>query len=883
MPLNDLVFTDINDTPSNPRLGLGYHQLYDPTSLIGLISKLPDVTRVGDTITLYWDSAIAQQYDLDQPTIDKGWLSFNVSPNCIFDPVGDVYYTLFDHQSNDLQTSPERTIAVNRRVPGGLDPETDTAINEAMAPCTVSPDPVSSPTATVTVSIPAWINQELGDELTVMWNNIRVPLAKLQTLGPVDVIIPGDVLAQGGSSDKLMVNYEIRDLVDNYSLVSPSTYVRVEIDPDALTAPRVDEADRTTLILDLEALGDNDAHVTIPTYVGNGNPYEVTLSWVGKTPTADISLNLPPQTVDDPAFDHATFTIPNAHLKLIAGGSAVVRYSLVQQGVTEPKQSKTTSITLTGLPVELAAPVVVEAGGTAIIDLALVTGNSVTVSIAAYSGQSAGDKVLLSWKGTPKDGGPVNYTAEYTIKAGEELLGTTFIVLRENLDPLADGTLELTYQVVFQVTGNTQNSPSTTYSIIAAVSETLPAPVVAGVTQGGTLNPGLITDGVRVTVHYDSMLATDKIRVAWFGEPSFVEVQGNASGTVQVTFPNSVVAASLGQSVVVRYGVTHTGGTEASSEMVQFSVGTLTESQLPTPMVTEAQNGVLDLNTFAGAAHLMVPKWTLSAVGQRVWLTVSGPGGVPTLPILTGYPISTEEANNGIARDIPRAELTKYANGSEMTVACKMTFDGGESEASAIAFPRVAYIVRVTPALTIDQSVMTLSGIVVRLSWPTTGLQFLDNAQTRVARGGVPPYTYSSSNVAVATVSPSGEVVGQGNGGSLITVQDSAQARLSYTVNKTNAYSLAVSAGAVTAQQAIDWKNSIPGATLTGYGIPAMIRVYGPNANWPLPTNSVYWTCDPTGCVDTNSRVAYTPYDGQYTCRAQTSTLWLAWCLKPYP
>lgn len=28
--LHDLVFTDINDSADNPRLGLGYHQLYDP-------------------------------------------------------------------------------------------------------------------------------------------------------------------------------------------------------------------------------------------------------------------------------------------------------------------------------------------------------------------------------------------------------------------------------------------------------------------------------------------------------------------------------------------------------------------------------------------------------------------------------------------------------------------------------------------------------------------------------------------------------------------------------------------------------------------------------------------------------------------------------------
>lgn len=696
LALNDLVFTDFNDSPDNPRPGLGYHQLYDPSKMVSLIAKLPSDTRVGDTITLYWDGANVQQYNLDQPTIDKGWLSFSVSPSDIQAPEGEVYYTLFDHDANDTQTSPVRTVAVNRKTPGGLDPDTDTAINEALNPCTVSPNPVSSVSATVTVSVPAWVNQEIGDELTVMWNNLRVNHPKLTTKGPQDVIIPRDMLEQGGSSDKLLVNYEIRDIVDNYSLVSPATYVRVEIDPDALTAPRVDEANRTTLILDLEALGDNDAHVTIPPYSGNGNPYTVTLTWVGKTQTAEISLALPPQTVEDIFFDHATFTIPNAHMKLIAGGSAVVRYSLLQQGNTTEKQSKTTSITITGLPVELAAPAVVEAGGTAIIDLALVTGASVTVSVAAYAGQIMDDKILLSWRGTPATGGPVNYTEEYIIKAGDELRPTTFTVLRENLDPLADGTLVLSYQVLFAATGNTQNSALNTYSIIAAVSESLPAPTVAGVAQGGMLNPAPITDGVQVTVHYDTMLANDRIRVSWFGAPSIVEVNGDATKTVQVTIPNSAVAVSLGQSVVVRYGVTHQGGTESASEEVQFNVGQLAPTALPTPAVTEAQNGVLDLNAFEGDASLTVAKWPLIAGGQKAWLILSGPNGTPTVRLLEAYPLTAQDASNGIATRIKRSDLEQFVDGGEMTVQFKVTFDGSIDESGAVAFTALSLTVVVS-------------------------------------------------------------------------------------------------------------------------------------------------------------------------------------------
>lgn len=463
--LHDLVFTDINDSADNPRLGLGYHQLYDPEAKVGLIAKLPNVSRVGDTITLYWNGTQVQEYTLDAGLIEKGWLSFGVLPMFIPDPEGEVYYTLYDHQSNDLQTSAIRSIAVKRLSPGGLDPNPVTAINEGLALCTVNPNPITNSSLPVTVIVPRWMYQVIGDELTVMWNNIRVDHPKLQTVGPITVTIPKDVIEQGGSSEKLMVNYEIRDIVDNYSLVSPPTYVMVEIDPNALAPPEVIDADITTLVLDLEKLGERDARVAIPSYSGNGKGYVVTLSWVGKTPLADISLNLPPKRVDD--LQPAEFAIPNAHMKQIAGGSAVVRYSLLQDEALDEKTSKTTTITITGLLVQLAEPVVLEANGTDVIDLAQITGSNVTVSIAAYVGQSAGDKVLLTWKGTPVQGAPVNYSSEYEIKAGEELRAITFLVNRENLDPLSDGVLELRYQVIFKATGNTQNSLTMNYSVKA--------------------------------------------------------------------------------------------------------------------------------------------------------------------------------------------------------------------------------------------------------------------------------------------------------------------------------------------------------------------------------------------------------------------------------
>ena len=600
--LGPLVFSDFNDSDENPRRGLGYHQLYDPNKRIGLTAKLPDVTRVGDTITLYWNNNDVQQYNLDQPTIDQGWLSFSVGTVLVQDPGAEVYYTLFDNQAGDLQTSPTRTVAVSRLSPGDLDPDTSTAINENLVACTVSPDPVNNPAAAVIVTVPAWAYQEVGDELTVMWNNLRVIHPALTTLGPQNVVVPPETLEAGGSSDMLLVNYEVRDIVDNYSLVSPSTYVRVEIDPDALASPRVNEADRVTLILNLEALGDADAHVAIPSYTGNGKAYTVTLDWVGKTPTADISLTLAPVTVDDPGFDHATFTIPNAHLKLIAGGSAVVRYSLSQTGATPDKQSKTTTITLTGLPVQLALAVVKEAGGTTTIDLALIIGDSATVTIAAYSGQSVGDKIVVNWKGTSALGDPVNYSSSTVIVVGGELKEITFNVPRAYADQLAGGALELSYQVVFSATGSTQNSPIAGYTVIGTPLQL--APPAVDEANGALIDPGTVTLAATVRIKpYNGKDFGDIIYLRWEGTTqtgtSLVHVDeysvGKNESNTDVTFlvDKSHLDPLINGTLAVSYRVLSatTENTQPSSAAT-YTVGTSILLLMPT--VDNALDDVFD-------------------------------------------------------------------------------------------------------------------------------------------------------------------------------------------------------------------------------------------------------------------------------------------------
>jgi hypothetical protein len=493
--LNPLVFSSLNDVEDNPRLGLGYHQLYDPTVPVPLIARLPEICREGDIMTLFWDGLQAQQYPLDQATIEKGWLSFSVLPKDISGTgdKGSTYYTLYDPVAGQTRTSSTRTIKVNRLVPGGLDPDTLTAINENLALATVSPQIINSADTVVTVSIPMWLNMALGDELTVIWNGIRASFAGLTTIAQQVVPIPKDVLERGGSNAKLPVSYEIRDIVDNYSLPSANTFANVDIDPTAIAAPRVQEADQITLILDLAALGDNDAHVLIPHYAGIAQNDTVTLTWIGRTANSEVTLTLGPTTVGDPDFDVIPpFPIPNDHLKSISGGSAMASYNV--QRAAGALHSKRTAITVTGLPVSLPKPTVDEANGTAVIDLRQLTGPIVHVATEPYPGKKAGDRISLIWTGTPQDGVPAHYTADHDVTTGEENLRYVFEVDRINLDPLLDGRLELRYQVIFAGTTSPQDSDTNAYTVVGAtgVTEDFTGQLPRLIQQGGQIDTGKI-------------------------------------------------------------------------------------------------------------------------------------------------------------------------------------------------------------------------------------------------------------------------------------------------------------------------------------------------------------------------------------------------------
>lgn len=862
------------------RVGLGHDDLNDPSVPVVLQAQLdtPEA-HIGNLVTLFWDGVEVQKFPLEQSHFDSNFISFNVFPRDIKEPAGETYYTVYDPLGTGTGESPHRTVLVKMSIPGGLDTDTSTPyLNDRLGPPVVFPVLITTPDTAVTVTVPAWQNMAVGDELVVMWNGIRLvqpPLTQSQVGNALIITVPRETLVAAGDGEALVINYEIRDLVNNYSLVSPPANAEVIIDPNAPPAPVALVKGQIVELIDLVALGTDAVQVMIPVYSGIAVGDGITLTWLGQTPEGQaVTVTLGPLLVTSTFFP-MQFQVPNAEVNAIAGGHAVLKYRVAPVAGTAARSSKSTTVSVNGTAMPLAAPGIDGVTGP-LIDMAQLTGDPV-VRVLPYVGKKLGDTLFLLWEGLTQGGVSVVYTSDYTVSNGEENIATTFTVPRSYLEPTVNGTLNLSYRMQSVTTGLTRPSENRAYTVQGAVSELLPAPTVAGVTQGGELNPTLITDGVLVTIQYDSMVATDAIRVAWFGAPPFiVQASGNASKTVQVTIPNGAVAASLGQPVAMRYGVTHAGtNEELASEAITFRVGTLADAQLPTPVVPEAQNGVLDLNTFPGNASVTVAKWPLIAEGQKAWLILSGPNGVPSVRLLDAYSITASEVTNGIAKGLPRPDLDLFADGDDITVLLKVTFDGRADELAAVEFPALPLkVVAGALPLSIDSSTMRLDGFFVAASLPQTGNVPPGCRATRVATGGTPPYEYSCIPPVLAVVDSAGTVEKRNPGTGIIMVKDADGQTASYPLVTTKVsvvgiiygsswpYTTALSHMAqynaqpftpaafenmkITYRQPFDWSSAFPGF------------------NWQQPA----WACTPQNCTPGNA-LGFNPLTNTFFCAGQ--------------
>jgi hypothetical protein len=123
---------------------------------------------------------------------------------------------------------------------------------------------------------------------------------------------------------------------------------------------------------------------------------------------------------------------------------------------------------------------------------------------------------------------------------------------------------------------------------------------------------------------------------------------------------------------------------------------------------------------------------------------------------------------------------------------------------------------RVVKPIILDPSIMILDGAEVfapaAYQWTQTNLHGPGNRRTRTPTDGTPPYQYVSANAEIATVgSTDGDVIGQRNGQTLISVTDANGQVASYQVHVSNKWDIEKRDEYASGQTLWGWSSQMPG------------------------------------------------------------------------
>ncbi|CAM2990374.1 hypothetical protein SAMN04490207_1515 [Pseudomonas gessardii] len=357
---------------------------------------------------------------------------------------------------------------------------------------------------------------------------------------------------------------------------------------------------------------------------------------------------------------------------------------------------------LSGLP----TPRVEQSTGN-VLDLNTFSGDA-TALVVVWDYMALGQACWLWVTGEQEDGSPYRFEVLEGEPVTEEWLdsGVSAQLPRLALQALADCS---DFQVHFAVNfnGELDRGSAKTFPVLSleVVQEdwVLTAPTVREAV-GSQLTVYNGREGVTVRVAYERMSASHGISVCWKRSdgtclPLMSKPGNNDPQYVDFHIPREAVIHGSGKTVKIHYTVTSLCKVATSADLdLQISVPV----RLPTPVVPQATNGILDLRTFTGDADIRVEPWWFILPGQKVWLRGIGTrkDGSPYLfNIYLGKEVTAGEVTAGLRQALKRIELELLKNFSTLTFTCKVTADGSNQESAAVVFPALILSVRMEPEI----------------------------------------------------------------------------------------------------------------------------------------------------------------------------------------
>jgi hypothetical protein len=588
-------------------------------------------------------------------------------------------YTYTDGADRSLPTP----VVVKCTLPGGQDPVGDTRdINENLIPATITPSPIpDEPGITARVSVPSWRNISAGDVMTVYWSGkpFVCDAVDASLIPPTLTLSRQDLDDAGGAGHKL-VQYEIYDLVRNWSKYSPVATVDVYIVPPP--EPWVDDTvDDAGALLRLSDLVGEVVRIHVENHGATAGS-RIELAWA---PGAGEPWHaeLPVRRTNEPL----TFEMPVVEANRRVG-NVVVSYTIRSDDSDDlPSLPRRLYVE----PVSGLLPVEIIGAEDGIIRLADVPADGATMRAGHQPLIPAGSTLTFSWEGVDTAGDPI----QGWVTAEDDGSSPTLAKLPRSVLQRVAGKVAVRYVADTGGIEEHLESPWITFQVAGAAI--WPVPTVAETGGTDTLLPVAARDGATVLIDAD-LVATDQVAVS-FGRYTAAAVNGGRP--LRVTIPISAVAEHLGETISVLYTVTRNGVPGTSSPMT-LHVGTFLDqdAQLPTPRIDRADEitGVLDLGTFQGDPVALVDPWLLMAVGQTVWLRVDGvrqDGSTDTLHLYNEIPVDARMLATGLEAPIDRRRLETWTNASDIVVSCKVNFRRG-GEAGAIQLKPRTYRLRIS-------------------------------------------------------------------------------------------------------------------------------------------------------------------------------------------
>ncbi|WP_249676073.1 hypothetical protein [Pseudomonas abieticivorans] len=638
--------------------GLNRAELFDPLQPVIVLVYSYLNRSVGDLIQMYWgDNPLAVgELEIGPEHLSSEVVPVHVapSPGNIPDGQWEVHYHVIRVSGNPAGSHP-LSIRAKRTVPGNPDPEPATPyINENLTPPEGIPSNPDASTA-LTVEIPRYLYISEGDVITLHWSGVQLSKTVSATEAATPSLklyiqVPADVIADNPGSN-LVVRYDIRDTVNNWSLFSLERRVNV-VRPGAFPPPVVDQAPGD--VLNIDTLNGADVSVLVLVYPHFEVGTTFRLAWTGQPifgPPVEVEFF---RTVTD-RYSPVSVTLSNADAARLVGTIAQLYYEaeVIEPGNPLPvlRRSDIRTLTVEGTLAELALPIVVGAVG-GVLDPDRIVGSSQEVIIQAWSFMGFPQTVSVFWDGETAAGSGYYRQETVTIER-EAQVGRDVSVFfdKEFANVLRGGKLQVSYRI--QAGGQSYTSPTLALTV-GGIINNLPAPTTDPFFPGGDLDLGQVGNFITVNiadnaffqpgdiivlnstgsggVDYSSQLPYPGTLSAQLGKTPYLD--GNLDGLVALDYEVHRNGLLVGTSTALTLAIRLSGGQPWPLPTVQDATGsTVTVLNPIKPGTANEPNTATVLINDARilAGDTVAVTWLLQGVDQVVpWvLATAGAAQVP--------------------------------------------------------------------------------------------------------------------------------------------------------------------------------------------------------------------------------------------------------------